>query len=166
VFGAIYGATRGGYLNMHTLLAELGLNGLETASSLIVLGLTGAWIYQHRRADIWLLACVAAIVARVWTYHRVYDDGIVLFGFVFLARLARHFGAADLRGILAGLVVVFLWVASLAPARMLVLDDPWPSLFAGLQTAAWLLIAVAVVLARGQTPSPGALRSGRASIFP
>ena len=45
-----------------------------TAISLILLGGLGAWVYRFRRVDVWLLIGVSAVIARLWTYHRTYDD--------------------------------------------------------------------------------------------
>ena len=48
----------------------------------------GVWLYRHRRVDLWLQLGVIAVVARLWAYHRLYDDVLVVLALVALFRIA------------------------------------------------------------------------------
>jgi hypothetical protein len=88
------GAGKGGvaaeaYASVGNLFGQLGLERWTGYGSLFVLLGSGAWVYRHRTIDIWLLIGVVALVARFWTYHRWYDDLILLLPLVTLCRLAK-----------------------------------------------------------------------------
>jgi hypothetical protein len=72
--------------NLHVWLGMLGLQEWILPASLLVWLVLGFWIHQHRDADVWLLLGVAAIVACFWTYHRWYDDVLLLLPMVALFR--------------------------------------------------------------------------------
>jgi hypothetical protein len=91
--------------------------GDEAASVLIFAAFT-AWAYRHRRADTWILLGAAAIVARLWTYHRIYDDVLLLLPMVALYRLARA-EAPPRRA--APVLFGLTWLAAMAPARLFLL---------------------------------------------
>lgn len=63
-----------GVANLHFWLSKIGLGRWVALGSLIMLIGVGAWTYLNRRQGIWLLMGVAALSARLWTYHRIYDD--------------------------------------------------------------------------------------------
>jgi hypothetical protein len=63
----------------------LGLEPYTMAFSLVALVAWGIWLYFHRGADLWTLLGATSIVARMITYHRLYDDIAV-----YLAVLALH----------------------------------------------------------------------------
>ena len=77
----------------------------------------GFWIYRHRDADLWVLLGVAAIVACFWTYHRSYDD-VLLLPMVALFLMAK--GGSSLAGVLLGAAVLL----SLAPGGLFLLPPP------------------------------------------
>ena len=56
-------------------------------ASLLLFFALGAFVYRHRTADPWILLGVAGIVTRIWAYHRVYDDVLVLPALLALARV-------------------------------------------------------------------------------
>jgi hypothetical protein len=91
--GAEFGAQTGGYANQNSLLAWLEANTnlndypllsyigdfeLNTPLTLVMLIALGVWIGWHRSIDIWVLLGVCGIIARLWTYHRIYDDMLIL----------------------------------------------------------------------------------------
>jgi len=107
--GATFGAKTGGYLSLANGLAFLGYSGWRTIASLIALGGIGTWCFVSQRRDPALQVAVVAIFARLWTYHRVYDDMLLILTLVGLVRLARwraDGGADDPAAlILAGLLL-------------------------------------------------------------
>ena len=76
-----------GYANAHMWLGAIGLGDWGLQVSLIALAALGLWIYWYRRSSIWLLMGVTAIVARLWTYHRLYDDLLILLPMIALFRI-------------------------------------------------------------------------------
>lgn len=89
--GRAAGVSRyGGYLNIHAWLAAVGWEEASLPATALVFVATGVWVWRHRRDDLWALLGVVAVVARLWTYHRVYDDLLMVFPLIALARIARR----------------------------------------------------------------------------
>ncbi|HUF89234.1 MAG TPA: glycosyltransferase 87 family protein [Gemmatimonadota bacterium] len=84
------GATMAGYGNLHIWLGGLGLGAWILGASALAFALHGLWAWRHRGADAWVQIGVAAIVARLWAYHRVYDDLLLVFPLIALYRMARR----------------------------------------------------------------------------
>ncbi len=63
-----------GYANLRAWLAAVGLKPLSHPLALLVLLWLGFWTFQNRHLDRLLLLSVTALVARLWTYHNLYDD--------------------------------------------------------------------------------------------
>lgn len=129
-----------GHGNVHAILVALGLERWMAAGSAGVLALFGLWAWRHRRADVWILAGMAGLVARFWTYHRTYDDVLVVLPAIALYRLATAHGDAR-DGLLARLVLGASVVAMLCPARLLLLPAPAGTVFRGAQHVVWLAMA-------------------------
>ncbi|MGH7565343.1 MAG: glycosyltransferase 87 family protein [Gemmatimonadota bacterium] len=115
-----------GYGNIHVWLGEIGLRNWIFPASGLVFAVHGAWSWRHRGADPWVLIGVAAIVGRVWAYHRVYDDLLLVFPLIALYRLAQ----SDQAGSGAKALFALGCVALAAPISWL------------LQHASWALVAV------------------------
>ena len=149
-------ATHGGYANIHTWLSGLGLQSWMLPASAVCLLTLGIWIYQNRNADIWLLIGVAALTARFWMYHRLYDDMLIVLPFVALFRVTK--GSNNKMALLA---LVLLWMGALAPARLLVTPG-WSLVFEFAQTAIWIfaLLCLAFESRRGDRTKRGALAPG------
>lgn len=153
-------AGRGGYANLHIWLSQLGMNELLLPSSLVVFLLLGIWTHRNRGRDLWLLLPVSAIVARFWTYHRMYDDLLILFPIVALFRIVQsrtHAGRADL---FAGLLLALAWSFMLAPGTLARVPWGWPFRFG--QTFLWAVMLVflgqqAARFAEGFPRGPGRL---------
>jgi hypothetical protein len=103
-----------GTRNVLALFAELDLRQWDTIVSLTILIGLGVWTYLNRRADPWLLVGVAAVVARMWTYHRIYDDVLIVLAEVALFRIAAKDVSAD-RRTLAGVLLGLTALAMLCP---------------------------------------------------
>jgi hypothetical protein len=132
-------ATHGGYANVHTWLSGLGLQSWMLPASCVCLLALGVWIYLHRNADHWLLIGVAALTARFWMYHRLYDDMLIVLPFVALFRIVKESYSKA-----AMLALVLLWMGALAPARLLV-TPRWDLLFEIAQTGIWLFALACLV---------------------
>jgi hypothetical protein len=84
------------------------------------------------------------MVARLWTYHRYYDNMLLLPPMLLLFRMAREDAEVE-RRTAAGLLLAMLLVALMFPARMWEWwPQPWPFLFSAVHTA--LFLATLVVL--------------------
>jgi hypothetical protein len=137
-----YGFSATGYGNLHSWLGEIGLTSWIFPASGLVFALHGLWAWRHRGADPWVLIGVAAIVARLWAYHRVYDDLLLLFPVIALYRLAR----SDSSDMEAWLLFLLGSVALAAPITPLI------------ERASWTIVAVwflqLAYLMRRARPSP------------
>jgi hypothetical protein len=147
-------SSRHGEANLHILLAGLGLQAWAAPASLVVVAALGLWLGRHRHADMWLRIGVVAIAARFWTYHRWYDDLIILLPLIALFRVAKRgpaSGDLDLAaGVLCALTLAFL----LAPGGLYLLPAPWNGVYVDAQVIIWLAdLAVLLVVAR-MRPSP------------
>jgi Sec-independent protein secretion pathway component TatC len=78
-----------GYGNIHGWLGNLALDAWVLPASGLVFVIHGLWASRHRAADLWVLLGVAAIVARTWAYHQVYDDLLLIVPLIALYRLGR-----------------------------------------------------------------------------
>ncbi len=146
-------AVSAGTSNLHIWLAALGLEKWILPTSLLVFAGLGLWIYRHRHADLWLLMAVTAIVARFWTYHREYDDLLLLLPEVALFRLAKK-GPAD-RGIDVAAAALFTLAAvvMLAPIRMLHLSTTGRHLLTGGIVAVWIAMLIFLMQQAGRGKS-------------
>ena len=123
-----------GYAELHTLLVETNHPGWSLASSAAAFAVLGAWVHRHRRADPWLLLGVTGIVARLWTYHRVYDDLLIFLPMLTLWRIARSGRSVGWASALLAASVV----AMLIPARLAV--SRWAWAFSAVHTLVWIAV--------------------------
>lgn len=135
-------ATGGGYANIHIWLGYIGLGDWILPSSLALLAIFGLWLYRYRSADVWVHLGAAAIIARLWAYHRLYDDLLIIIPMVTVFRLLRE---GTLRGNeyrAACIILVFSWLGLLSPGFFLQLEYPIGTLFRAGQTVIWLSLLV------------------------
>jgi len=81
---------------------------------------------------------VAAFVARFWSYHRWYDDLLILLPMVALHRLASHGPTRRNLDVAAGLLLAATLVTMMAPGGLYLLPAPWNKAWSGVQVAVWL----------------------------
>ncbi len=149
-----------GYGDLESWLRGSAVDSWIPAVSLLLLAALGGWMWRHRSRDPWWLMAVGAVVARVWTYHQLYDDILVLVPMAYLLRIVGDETHSPRRRVAAGAALLFAWVLFIAPARFLLLPITAEGVLDGLRTASWLLM-LGVVLAVGK-PSrrPGEIESG------
>lgn len=146
--GVAMGATAG-ESNLHIWLSRLGFAWGILPASLLILGMLGAWVYRHRRGDLWILAGVTASVARFWAYHRWYDDLLLLFPLVALFRIAKTSRQDSTTGTWAGFLFAFTLASTLAPGGLYLLPDPWRQAYLLSQTVVWSgALVFLIVIAR------------------
>ena len=79
------------HADLHAWIEALRLGGGYTVASLAALAALGWWtIFRARDADPWVKLGVAAIVARVWTFHFRYDDMLLIVPLISLIRLVSR----------------------------------------------------------------------------
>jgi tRNA(Ile)-lysidine synthase len=78
-----------GTANLHAWLKDLGLEAWSLEASALVLTLFALWALRHRHASPAALFGVAAVVARLFTYHGWYDDLLLLVPLAVVLRAAR-----------------------------------------------------------------------------
>jgi len=112
-------------------LRDAGMNVQMAVKLCAVIGIGAALVLMHRFRDAPLdvLFAIAAVVSRFWTYHKSYDDVILIFVLVPVARAAfeRHRAALWLVLMLLG---VSLWV----PSRL----EKTNVVFHAFQCATWI----------------------------
>jgi hypothetical protein len=135
--GASVAATQGG-ANLHRWMGALGLERWMGAASLAGFLVLGVWLRVHRRANPWLLLAVTALVARLWTYHRMYDDLLILVPMAALFPLAGDGAAGSGTRRTAGILFLLGWVGLEAPGTLARLPFPWNLPYEVAQPAIWL----------------------------
>ncbi len=103
-----------GYGNLHAFLSSLNLDSWMAPASLLVFGLLGLWVYFHRKVEIWLVIGITALVARFWSYHRYYDDVLIILPMISLFRIAKSSGPGNEHGIVAGFLLSMIAFFNLA----------------------------------------------------
>ncbi len=79
-----------GRANLHLWLDAVPLRQWRMPASLLALVALGVWTWRNRRADLWVLMGVAAIVTRLWAHHRFYDDVLLWIPAVALLRFVNR----------------------------------------------------------------------------
>ena len=131
-------ATQRGYGDLHVCLFTLGLGEWILPISLIALAALGVWVFCHRDGDHWLLLGVTALFARFWTYHRLYDNFLILLPMIALFRIAKRGPSVHGEDVMAGLLLAATTLIMLAPARLLTTPPPWDQLFKSVQVILWM----------------------------
>lgn len=130
-----------GSTHLHKLLRNWSLGGWILPASCLVFAVHGWWVHRHRRVDPWLLMGVTAIVARFWTYHRQYDDLLILLPAITLFRLAKK-GPRNGTDVIAALLFSLIVAGSLAPLSILSKRLVWGINLSGVLARIWMLVLV------------------------
>ena len=131
-----------GYADLYWVLSALGQKAWMLPASLATLAVLGVWVYRHRQADLWLLIGVTAICARLWAYHRVYDDILIVLPMLALFRIAREEKPGSGAALTAAALLAVTILSMLLPGRLLQLPLPWGLLFSLEHAAIWIAVLV------------------------
>ena len=143
---ALVGGIAEGVPSMHMMLSRVGAGRWAPIASLAVLVVFAVWAWRHQRVDAWVLVGVGAIVARLWSYHREYDDAVLLLAAVALLRLGLN-GDRDVRW-RAGFVFVMAWAALLTPTWLLFSPNvTLARAVQGMHTVLWVAVLVFLIVA-------------------
>lgn len=107
--------------------------------SILILVASGLWFYKFRRVDIWLMLAVAAFVARFWTYHRWYDDLLLLIPAISLFRIGMQQGHKGV-GTTAHVLMVLLTLSLLAPGGLYTLSGTLKAIYLNAQLFVWISV--------------------------
>jgi hypothetical protein len=140
--------------NLAAWMSLLGLQRWTLFASAAALVLCGVWIYLHRRADFWVLVGVSAIVARLWTYHQLYDDLLIFPAMIALYRIARGGESADGSDVIASVLLAVTLMGQLAPGRLHVYPYPWHLLYAIGEPMIWITVLGFLVVCARRYPVP------------
>jgi len=126
-----------GHASLHTWLEAAGLSKWMLPASLFMFGLAGLWTAIYRWACPWILLSVAAIVARLWVDHQVFDDLLLWIPLIALFRLTQLDATLWVR-LTAAILFALNWFSLIAPARFLTPDHYLSSVAVPVQTTVWL----------------------------
>jgi hypothetical protein len=129
---------QGNVANLHVWLGNLALEQWILPTSLIVLLALGFWIYRYRHVDLWLLLGVTAYVTRFWTYHRWYDDLLILVPMIALFRIAKQRSARVGVDVVAGILLGITMIVMLAPGGLFLFPPPWSTRYVTAQIIIWI----------------------------
>ena len=152
-------AGQGNVANLHVWLGSLGLKKGIFPTSLALLLALGLWSYRYRHIDIWILMGVTAYVARLWTYHRWYDDALILLPIVALFRIAKCGPADHAADVIAGVLLGVTVLLMLAPGGLFLLPPPWDTVYVFGQVIVWI---VTLVFLLEQAQAENRMRTARA----
>lgn len=140
------------HANVHSWLGQLGRPEWILPASLVVLTAAGAWTLAYRNASPWLILGVLAIVARMWSYHRWYDDILLIPALIALYRVAHEEPPGSYGGHAAALLLIAMVVLGAAPASWLSYGPPWGDAFKVIKTTTWVM-GLAFLMWRAATSS-------------
>jgi hypothetical protein len=129
---------QGNVANFHVWLGIIGLEEWILPTSLILLIVLGCWIYCYRHVDLWLTLGITAYFARLWTYHRWYDDLLILLPMIALFRIAKQQPITWANRIAIMLLVITM-IAMLAPGGLFLLPPPWNMRYVTGQIIVWTI---------------------------
>ena len=154
-----------GHANLYKVLALTGGQSLALPASLVLLAGLAIWVHRRPGVDVWTVLGVTALVARLWTHHRLHDDVLLLLPIVALARIARD-GSGSRASRIATAALLVNAALLLAPARVLALPLPTALLLEGPQVVVWVgtlvFLATRSEATRGENDEAGAHGHARA----
>ncbi|MEM9266823.1 MAG: glycosyltransferase 87 family protein [Cyanobacteria bacterium P01_F01_bin.13] len=127
-----------GHASLHTWLEAINLSDWMLPASLLLLAAGGIWTAIYRKAHPWILLSMAAMVARFWVDHQVFDDLLLWIPLIALFRFTRLDRALWVR-LAAAILFALNWFALMAPARFLTDYHPLSGLAVPIQTTIWLM---------------------------
>lgn len=135
------GALQWSYGDLHTWTVSWGLEKWNPVLSLLTLAGLGVWTFFHRRCDLWLLLGVTGVVARLWTYHGIYDDVLILLPMVALFRITKQQPPDSW----AGRLLAITTLTMLLPVRLWHWPPPWCWTFTIGHVVIWLAVLIFLI---------------------
>ena len=126
-----------GHASVHTWLEAAGLSDWMLSVSLLLVCVMGVWTMRYQQVEPWILLSVAALIARFWVDHQVFDDLLLWVPLIALFRLAKTLQSQAFR-VAAAFLFGLNWLVLMAPARFLNRSFPISTLAIGGQTVLWI----------------------------
>jgi hypothetical protein len=123
------GTEAAGYGSLSVWLNSVGLAGASFAAGIVLLIGLGVWLNSFQDRDQWLLLGVVAVVARIWTWHRGYDDVVTLVCLLSLLHLTTRKSVPMQFRRLGTVLLIFGIIANALPARLPVQSTLLPALW-------------------------------------
>ncbi|MBP1688872.1 MAG: hypothetical protein H6Q33_5015 [Deltaproteobacteria bacterium] len=123
-------------------MSLLGLQRWTLVAAAATFALCGVWVFRHRHADFWIVVGVSAIIARLWTYHQLYDDLLVFPAMIALYRIANGGEQEDGTDVLAGILLAITLAGQLAPGRLHLYPSPWHLPYTIGEPLVWITVLV------------------------
>jgi len=166
-YGIVVGATLTGYGSLSDLLIRLPWTSPSIHASLALLLVCGALVLVFHDRELWLVAGLVAIFARLWTYHAIYDDGVILFAMLGLAHHVQRRGTDAPARPADYALLLLLWLTSHAPVSYYYRRSEYYDAFTAVLTFTWLATLAYFLLrlrsaARQPPPSSPTPRADRA----
>ena len=149
--GVVWGAQTGGLNNVQAGAYWLGLLDYSIEISLLILAAWGGWLFFYRRQNAWLLIGATAIVARLWIYHRNYDDMLLLLPLIALYRLAHHAGWRSPLGAISAVFFALGLFTVVLPFGSDRLPALWVNAYQVTQMLIWLAMLLFFAMRAEQT---------------
>jgi hypothetical protein len=140
--------------HLANFMTALGLEEWVSLGSVVFLGILGIWVNGNRHADLWILLGVSGIVARLWTYHRMYDDLLILLPMIALYRVAKQGYQVNRGSGIAGILFVCGWIGLEMPGTLGRMSFPWNLPYDIGQTIIWSAMLVFLIIYARQTKRP------------
>jgi hypothetical protein len=100
-----------GYANIHYLLRSMSASQWNSIASIILLVLLGIWLWRFGNHETyWIAVGLTGVFCRMWTYHNVYDDILIVPAMLAFWQLARQ--RKSPYNVLAGLMFVAFWLTA------------------------------------------------------
>ncbi len=111
-----------GYGNVQSWLSHHGLKSLTNIVPVLLLLSMGVWFYLNRDIDLWIQIGIAGLYSRMWAYHLIYDDMLIILPMIALFRLLKNKYTSDRHQMIAGLLIA---AASFLSLARLIHIAPW-----------------------------------------
>ena len=131
--------------DLPTWLHHLGMDRWMLPFSFLFVGLLGLWVWRHNTSDFWIICGVAGIWARFLTYHRWYDDLLLLPAMLALFRLAKCDRTFRTR-LFAGVLFALMIPAMIAPGTLYLFYPPWNLYLEVLKSILWGVVLVYLMI--------------------
>jgi hypothetical protein len=145
-----HGAVPYSHSNLHSWSTWLGLGKWYPAGSFLLLIALGVWVYFYRKAELWLLIGVTALVTRFSTYHAWYDDVLISLPAITLFRIALSGKLKEEYHWAAGFLLAITLLFMIAPGGLFLFPRPWNMMYVAGQTLIWMTVLVFLLLYTGR----------------
>ena len=145
------------YGSLQSWLAWWGMPKLILPAAFVLLLVHTVWLYFYKKEDVWLLLGITAIITRIWTYHGIYDDLLMIIPLIAIIRLCHKqldrqvIDNVSERDDIAYLLVIISWFFLLAPSKGFDTESFRAVIFRGGQTIFWFTMLIFLLIRTHQS---------------